>query len=301
MDDQAFVDIYRAHKHRLVRFAETILGDHHLAEDVANETLMKATTKLRYGFQNPWPWLRSVARNQCLDIIKVRRDQPIADLVELAGGEILKSEVERQELIIAVEHAVADLPAIHQETLRLAYWDGLSYEEIATRQGTSKDSVRDRLHYAKVLLSSKLRSLKESGWIILPRLSGRRVLLKRALRRLVRVAVVSSVSVASVAVVVPQTSFVAEAEEGRGSHVAPGHQVAPSGQISIIGSDSARSLQRGSNSKNSSSRSVGGLSLPENGSTDGPGKTSGHLGPITIHCEPAEVGPAVALICERVP
>ena len=298
MDDQAYGDIYRTHKHRLVSFAHGILGDRHLAEDVAQETLLKAAIKLPPGMSNLWPWLRKVARNHCLDIIKSRRETSVASLLELVGAESAGSRAERLDAIRAVERAIGELPAIHQETLRLAYWEELSNEEIAKRQGITKASVRDRLHYARKLLHAKLRSLKDLGWIILPGLSGKKALLQRALRRAIRVAVVSTVSVATVAVVVPQTSFVAEAEEGRRAPVAPGHQVAPANQISIIGSDFSKHASdvSGLHSANYRQQVSDPVSIPQGPDTPA-GNGRGTIGPLTIHCDPSTNGPAASLVC----
>lgn len=145
-------DFGEAHRPSLVRFCEGYLGRRDEAEDAAQEVLAKALAA-REPIGDLATWLRKVARNHCLNVLRSRRrrrdserlptDPPFraslaGPLTRLAGAE---SEKE-------VANALASLDDGEREALWLRYGENLSREEIAAILGVPESVVKSRLHEA---------------------------------------------------------------------------------------------------------------------------------------------------------
>src|SRR5689334_329454 len=79
--DALFEDWYREHSHGLKQWCMRLLGDEAAAQDVVQETLLRAWTRRdkfpESGQVGPWLW--HVARNLCLDNLRRRKRLVISD------------------------------------------------------------------------------------------------------------------------------------------------------------------------------------------------------------------------------
>lgn len=141
----------------MVAVAYSVLGDHHLAEDAAQEAFAKALTGLR-GLKQPakfGAWLARICRNVATDTAKAR----------IRGGhnvELRESPPEQGEdgLPSAVQRALGRLPAPARELIVLRYYDNLSYDQISSVLGLSIPAINGRLRRAKKRLA---KALKQDG------------------------------------------------------------------------------------------------------------------------------------------
>ena len=165
-DPAAFEELVRRTS-RLV-FARLYLdtGCSHLAEDLLQETLLKAYRSLHQltdpnGFR---PWLLTIAQNVHMDSVKAagrkKRSTPGRTAVPLAvvpstelGPE---DEAQRTELRHAVLEAVRGLPEEYRLPITLRYITGSDYEAIGTQLGLSNGSLRGLLHRGLKLLRERL-------------------------------------------------------------------------------------------------------------------------------------------------
>ncbi len=153
-DIESFGELARRYYASMVAIAYSVLADHQLAEDTAQESFAKALVgimalkdKGKFG-----PWMASICRNTAKDILtKNRTDISRDDFVKVAGND--KSE----DKIHAVRRAIKQLPGSARELIVLRYYDGLSYEEISSVLGISKASINGRLTRAKRNLAKYLR------------------------------------------------------------------------------------------------------------------------------------------------
>ncbi|MEP6834265.1 MAG: sigma-70 family RNA polymerase sigma factor [Gemmatimonas sp.] len=141
--------LYREHAASLVRYLERQLGDRDLAEDVAQETFLRA---LRHEPKlNPRSWLFTTATNLLRDV--ARRDTRQRQQLE-------QLHIEQQRLIdesYEEEPSVDDSPIHHalqslgerDRTALLLSEEGLSYNEIAVMLGMSMLSVGTTLTRAR--------------------------------------------------------------------------------------------------------------------------------------------------------
>ena len=146
-DPESFGQLCRRYYPSLVAVADSILLDHHLAEDAAQEALAQACRQLpklktpeRFG-----PWVAAICRNAAKDMRRDRMrqrvpaedgDPPAPDCSEDGQNEILTEALQR-------------LPQRLREAIFLRFYNGFSYEKMAQVLGATPKSIDGRLRRAK--------------------------------------------------------------------------------------------------------------------------------------------------------
>ncbi|MBL7154100.1 MAG: sigma-70 family RNA polymerase sigma factor [Phycisphaerae bacterium] len=138
----------------MVAVAYSVVADHQLAEDAAQEAFAKALVSMR-KLKQPGrfaSWLAQICRNTAVDMVRARTravpTQDIADCSEIAAKE---TDME------AVRKAIAELPGAERELITLRYYNRLSYEQISDVLGISKAAVNGRLTRMKQKLGKRLK------------------------------------------------------------------------------------------------------------------------------------------------
>ncbi|UCF10386.1 MAG: RNA polymerase sigma factor [Candidatus Bipolaricaulota bacterium] len=154
-DEAAFHQFYNAYADRIHRFALTMLRSRHLAEDVVQETLLavwKGAQRFR-GTSKVSTWVFGIARNQALSLLRrearAARDQ-LPPMVEPDPA----IAITRQERVLA---ALDRLPEEQREVVFLAFYEGLSYRDIASMMEIPEGTVKSRMYHAKRALLEYLR------------------------------------------------------------------------------------------------------------------------------------------------
>jgi RNA polymerase sigma-70 factor (ECF subfamily) len=145
----AFCGLAREHEKRLYRQALGLCGDRHLAEDLAQETLLEAWKSLsRYDCScrlSTWLYAILMHRHQkflrkkgrSLSILEQKA--PLTDPAEAA------SRTEEAERLRA---AVEALPTAAREVIQLRFFADATLGEIAVALGIPQGTAKSRLHYA---------------------------------------------------------------------------------------------------------------------------------------------------------
>ena len=153
-DLDMFEAFYERHRAFVFRTAFGLTGDRELAEEVLQDTFVRA---YRYrarliGDRSPLPWLNRVALNLCYSAHGRKRVQ--AQTIDDATGQSLRDQgvepaewAEQQELNRWVRDGLAALPPKHRSVIVLYYLDGLSLQETSAALGVRLGTVKSRLHY----------------------------------------------------------------------------------------------------------------------------------------------------------
>jgi len=171
-DDAAFALLIARHWPLLIAICRRMLRDDTLAEDAAQEAILRASSQLdrlrdaeRFG-----PWLAGIGVNVCRDLARGKHlgESSWDGLAEVRGWadqEIdLAASVEAADLAAQVREAVEALPNGQRRAVQLFYLAGLTYAETATQLGIQVGTVRTRLHKARETLRHRLQALgKEEG------------------------------------------------------------------------------------------------------------------------------------------
>ncbi len=168
----AFEQIVRRYQGPGVSLIARMTGDRALAEDLAQETFVKAFRSLA-AFDTTRrlsSWLFRIAHNTTIDAIRRSRPPPASiDSTHIASAAGLDEPatppepdpVERHELGRALEAALAQLRPDQRAAIVLRYENGLSFVEIGTVLGVPEVTARSHVHRARKELA---RLLTASGW-----------------------------------------------------------------------------------------------------------------------------------------
>ena len=153
-DIESFGELCRRYYGPMVAIAYSVLGDHQLAEDAAQESFARALVSLR-KLKNRTrfaPWLAAICRNVAKDMVaaKARRINA-ADLPQAAEGG------GHNENGMLIRRAIEQLPGPTRELIVLRYYNNLSYEEIGSVLEISKASINGRLTRAKRKMADYLK------------------------------------------------------------------------------------------------------------------------------------------------
>lgn len=171
-DREAFTRLVDETSGHIYRVALQILGDDQDAEDVLQETYIKAFRALPNfeGRSSLTTWLYRIAVNEALMLVRKRKPQTISvdendpfdaesesdgmeivDFCCLPEGELLSSESHG-----FLDRAVQNLPAKLRVVFVLRDLEGMSIQETSEALGLSEDNVKTRLLRARLHLRQEL-------------------------------------------------------------------------------------------------------------------------------------------------
>jgi RNA polymerase sigma-70 factor, ECF subfamily len=161
---QAFEDMVKSYQHRVYGVALRMMGDRAEAEEVAQETFLRAHRALAEfrGDARLSTWLYAIASRLCLNRLAsgetrmARRRSDAIDALPGRAGDEPGGDLERDEREVALHRAIAELPEERRMVVVLRDLEGLSYDEIAAALGLEPGTVRSRLHRARLDLKEKL-------------------------------------------------------------------------------------------------------------------------------------------------
>ena len=158
-DTSAFNTIVERHKKRIYFFALKLVQDHQAAEDISQETFLRAYNKLHSLKQESSfvPWLYKIASNYYRSIIRRPKLKVVSDIdIGLLSAESQELEEENQDQKM-MKQAIATLPKKQRVALVLRCFEGLSYAEISQAMNISVSSAKAHVSYAR----NKLRDSME--------------------------------------------------------------------------------------------------------------------------------------------
>lgn len=157
MHGDALKLVYEQYSREIYLYLLSLCGNKATAEDLMQETFVKALLSLPDSHSNARAWLYTVARNLFLDMARrARFESPglEADGPDSAAApEELMIEKQENERLGA---ALSRLDVRKREVIALRYFSELSFEEIASVMGLKPENVRVLAHRAKKELKALL-------------------------------------------------------------------------------------------------------------------------------------------------
>ena len=160
-DGCAFTQLVEAYQRPVFNLCYRMLGDPAEAEDAAQETFIRAYTRLSsYDPARKFSsWLLAVASHYCIDQLRRRRfglvswdDLPpwrwLPDTHPEPEEVTLSHEAQRQ-----VREILGTLPSDYRAAVILRYWHELSYEEIAEALDSTLPAIKSRLFRAREMMA----------------------------------------------------------------------------------------------------------------------------------------------------
>jgi RNA polymerase sigma-70 factor (ECF subfamily) len=157
----AYAELVDRYSGLAYRVALRVVGNHHDAEDVAQEALVAAWQQLpNFRAQSSFStWLYRIVTHRALN--RVQRQHPsssldvIGDVADACAGPAMR--LERDLMKDAVTDAIQALPAAQRITVVLHHLEGLSYAQVAAVTDSSVAAVRSHLFRARRTLGVALQ------------------------------------------------------------------------------------------------------------------------------------------------
>lgn len=155
------MQIVEAYQRPVYNLCYRMLGDAGEAEDAAQETFLRAYTKLNsYQQERKFSsWLLSIASHYCIDRLR-RRHYQVVSWDELLPGEGLPASTPHPEEATlsrethdSIRNLLEALPADYRAAVILRYWHDMSYDEIAASLETTVSAIKSRLFRARQMMA----------------------------------------------------------------------------------------------------------------------------------------------------
>lgn len=163
MNNKLLQKMYELYYNELYIYLRALCKDSALAEDLIQETFMKAILSLPDEHTNVRAWLYMVARNLYFNYAaKHKRQMPLSDWEseEPAIADDMLERMITDEWYRSLHQGLQQLSDNKREILMLQYFGGFSQKEIASMMHLSLENVRVMGHRAKKELA---KILKEQG------------------------------------------------------------------------------------------------------------------------------------------
>ncbi len=160
-NNEAFDTLLIRYKQRLFSYIFQMVRDRDLADDIFQETFIKAITTIRQGRYSDMgkfsAWLYRIARNLAVDSFRAEKGENVvsaddADYDVLNRRELDEDTIEDVMVDLQIEEdlrrLVDRLPDVQRQVLEMRYYQDLSFKEIAEITGVSINTALGRMRYA---------------------------------------------------------------------------------------------------------------------------------------------------------
>lgn len=155
MEQDVIQALYEAYGQELYLYLYSLCGQKAAAEDLLQDTFLKAMLSLPRGHGNVRAWLYTVARNLFFNYRKrEERESPREELPERFSPDDGMESVLRTERNRLLYQGLCSLDIRKREILEMQYFGGLSLKEIARVLGLSQENVRVQSHRGRKQLKS---------------------------------------------------------------------------------------------------------------------------------------------------
>lgn len=166
-DQAAFRIVVEHHMRKVYNVAYSFLQNHHDADDVAQESFIRAHRALP-GFRGDSgfsTWLYRIVTNLALDRLRQRQramerqvsiDETLHQLVEEKTDDMSQADIQMH-----IERALHELPTLQRAVVILRHMDGFSTRQVSNILKCSEGTVKTHLHRGLKKMQRLLRNVRE--------------------------------------------------------------------------------------------------------------------------------------------
>ena len=160
-NNRAFDELLRRNQSQLFTYILFVVRDRHVADDVFQETFVRAISKLQnnaYRANGKFgAWLTRIAHNVMIDLFRSQKHKNIISieddtLTQLSVRALLANNIEAEcinaQVLTDVKRMVDLLPPVQREVVFMRFYQQMPFKEIAERTNVSINTSLGRLHYA---------------------------------------------------------------------------------------------------------------------------------------------------------
>lgn len=164
-DEGALSVVYDRYSAMLFGMLMRVLNNKQTAEEVLQDIflqLWRSADKFDPARGSLPAWLLVIGRNRAISRLRGRPSLEVLEETEglyantLASTANIEDEASRMELMETLKAALAQLPAEQRQAVELAYFEGMTQTEIATKTGSPLGTVKTRMRSAMQVLKKRL-------------------------------------------------------------------------------------------------------------------------------------------------
>ena len=163
-NEEAFKSLLLRHKSRVYTAIYLIVKDRYVAEDLLQETFIKAVNTIKGGRYNEegkfLPWISRIAHNMAIDYFRKEKRHPeitledgssVFNSLQFSGNTMELQEIGRENKKW-LRLCVKQLPDEQKQVLIMRHFLDMSFQEIADRTEVSINTALGRMRYALINL-----------------------------------------------------------------------------------------------------------------------------------------------------
>ena len=154
-DQSALAELYDRYSSVVYAVALRVLGDTGAAEDVLQEVFLQL-------WRNPGAfdaargslgaWLAVITRNRAIDALRRRRPETDIEDVIVSVAPDLAAQADRSRAAEKVRGVLHAMPVPQRSALEMAYFEGMSHSEIASKTGEPLGTIKTRIRSGLIAL-----------------------------------------------------------------------------------------------------------------------------------------------------
>jgi RNA polymerase sigma-70 factor (ECF subfamily) len=168
-NEEAFSELLTRHKSRIFTTIYLIVKDSYVAEDLLQETFVKAIKTIKSGKYNEegkfLPWVTRIAHNLAIDYFRKEKRYPTVVLEDGSrvfntmefSEDSFESQQIKKDTHAKLRKLVQELPDAQREVLIMRHYMEMSFQEIADATGVSINTALGRMRYALINLRKKMK------------------------------------------------------------------------------------------------------------------------------------------------
>lgn len=167
-NEKAFELLVRRHKSRVYTTIYLIVKDTYIAEDLLQDTFIKAITTIktnRYNEEGKFlPWIIRIAHNLAIDYFRKEKRYPtivledgsnVFNTLDFAEDSAESVQI-KNETHARLRELILKLPEQQREVLMMRHYGDMSFQEIAEATGVSINTALGRMRYALINLRKQM-------------------------------------------------------------------------------------------------------------------------------------------------
>lgn len=168
-NEEAFEQLVKKHKSRVYTTIYLIVKDEYIAEDLFQETFIKAINTIKGGRYNEegkfLPWILRIAHNLAIDYFRKKKRYPtivledgskVFNTLEFCEDSYESDQIEKETYAVLKEF-INKLPEAQKDVLIKRHYMGLSFQEIAEESDVSINTALGRMRYALINLRKMMK------------------------------------------------------------------------------------------------------------------------------------------------
>ena len=180
-NEEAFEVLLHRHKSRIYTAIYLIVKDRYKAEDLLQETFIKAVTTIKSGRYNEEgkfaPWLGRIAHNMAIDSYRKSRRYPeivlednsrVFNSMDFSEDSAESMQITR-DTQTRLRDFIKELPEEQRQVLVMRHYMDMSFQDIAEKTGVSINTALGRMRYALINLRKKMTGILISMNSIFPK------------------------------------------------------------------------------------------------------------------------------------